>query len=360
MDNGSGSEIIIEQPAQSDYDDMIADAKYNLHLREKYKEGFEKKMKETTVQGMSDIRQVKKIKKIDKEIAEAKSACENIEEGTVREVGRYVGGLRRNVTLNDQNCNFFIDAAIAELNEGECQDMKISKSLEEQTNRCPLYGFVNENNFNPSGEIVPLKNFAETLRKEELEFAKFGRTTGFTDEGFVEDSVPKMFVTLAFDSPPPDSRYGLPLIHVQHLYCKDCIKSYTEEGTSSKELSKQDLNEIPCSKCGKMLNAEDENDVKAEDKNDVIDGVHSDVKVKDGVWFYWAHNCFVIRKNREPFIKSGDSGAIVFDNKGLAWGLVFGTFTDPLKNTDYCLASPLCVALKALEQEFGIKELKLW
>jgi hypothetical protein len=75
---------------------------------------------------------------------------------------------------------------------------------------------------------------------------------------------------------------------------------------------------------------------------------------------YWALNCFVIRKNKEPFVKKGDSGAIVFGNKGLAWGLVFGMFTHPLKNTDYCLASPLCVALKALEQELDIKGLKLW
>ncbi len=199
--------------------------------------------------------------------------------------------------------------------------------------------------------------------------------------------MPTLFVNLAFGQPSSNSKYGSPFTHVQYLYCKDCIKSYTDEGTSSNEISKENFNAICCRKCGKPLNAEDNNDIKAEDKNDVKDDVRdatddvkdesqknevkddvkdeskkSDVKddVKDGVWSYWAHNCFVIRKNKEPFIKSGDSGAILFDNKGLAWGLVFGTFTHPLKNTDYCLASPLCVALKALEQEFDIKGLKLW
>jgi hypothetical protein len=335
---------------------------------------------ERTQQGNSTTLFVDQMVTKDLEIEIAKKECERIEKGQPREVGRYVCGLQKNVLLNDQNCSFFVDAAIAELNEDECEHMEISKSLEEPgENCCPLYGFGNKRNFSPDGQIMDLTNFAETLRKEEREFAKFGRTTGYTDGSFFEDSEQELFLHRMFAAPPLDSRYGSPLIHVQHLYCKDCINYVSaDEGTSSAEISEENFKEYKCSKCGKLLNAEDTRDVKGEDKNDVkdhaTDGVkdkrNDDVKdesahddksaMKDRVWSSWMHNCFAIRKNAELFTKPGDSGAIVFDKKGPACGLVFGSFTEPSKNIKYSLASPLSVALKALEEEFGIKGLKLW
>ena len=53
------------------------------------------------------------------------------------------------------------------------------------------------------------------------------------------------------------------------------------------------------------------------------------------------------------------SGALVFDEGGNAWGLVHGLFNDQTRNMFFCLASPLCLTLKALEQKSEKKELKL-
>ena len=330
VENITSPEIIIQQPAQLDYDAIKEVAKNDVDYCKKEQTKFKNKLA-TRQQGMSKTELVNLKKDNKSKLHNARKIKKKIKKKTPRNVGRRVCGLHKNVPSDDQNCNFFVDAAIAEVYEKELGYIKTSKSMEDPENRCPLYGFVNKGDFKPKGEIVHL----ETFRREEPEFVKFGRTTGFTDKGFVDDSMPILYVNLAFGQPPCNSKYGS---QVQNLYCEDCIKLYTDEGTSSNELSKENVN---CIRCGKLLKAEDNND-------------------NNGVWPYWAHNCFVIRKNKEPFTKPGDSGAILFDNKGRAWGLVFGEFTQPLKNTVYCLASPLCVALKALEQEFDMKGLKLW
>ena len=452
MENSTDTEIIIEQPAQSDYDDMVAKSTADIDFFEKEKERIEKKKMEATQQGKCCTKLDVLMKKNKKAMAKAKARREEIiEEGKTREVGRYVCGLRKNVKLEDQNCWVFVDAAIAELNEDELQYMKTFKSCEDPKNRCPLYGFVNEGAFWPNGGIVDLEKFSEILRTEEREFSKFGRTTGFTNEAFVPESDSQLFVRLKSDLQLPDSDSQLPgcdsqtpgpscfpFFHTRHLYCKECSKSFSDEETTSKERSKKVLEEFSCTKCGKPLSPGDKNDIKDDVKDNVEDDVKDDIKddvkdnvkdnveddvkddakdniknnvkgdvnddvkddikddvkddikddikddvkddvkhnvkagvkadveenvkydVKDGVLSYWAENCFVIRKNEESFNKPGDSGAIVFGSKGLAWGLVFGSFKHPLKNTDYCLASPLCVALKALEQKSRIKGLKLW
>ncbi len=132
----------------------------------------------TRQQGMSETILVNLMEENKFKLANAKAKCRKIKKGKPRKVGRRVCGLQKNVPSDDQNCSFLFDAAIAELDENELQYMKTSKSMEDLKNRCPLYGFVNKGDFSTNGEIVHLEDFAETFRKEEREFAKFGRTTG--------------------------------------------------------------------------------------------------------------------------------------------------------------------------------------
>ena len=72
---------------------------------------------------------------------------------------------------------------------------------------------------------------------------------------------------------------------------------------------------------------------------------------------FWKYNCFVLRQHPKPFSEHGDSGSLIFDNHGRAWGLLHGMFD--CNNILLTLASPLDVSLKALEERYG-KTLKLW
>ena len=114
------------------------------------------------------------------------------------------------------------------------------------------------------------------------------------------------------------------------ILCKDCKLS----GASLKQMRHNQ--NMKCRSCPKNLNAEEH------------------------VESFWARNCFVIRNYRRAFCESGDSGALVFDEDGNAWGLVHGVFDDQTRDMVFCLASPLCLTLKALQQKSGKKELKLW
>jgi uncharacterized protein YbaR (Trm112 family) len=127
--------------------------------------------------------------------------------------------------------------------------MEKLKARKTQENRCPVYEFERKDGFSPTGEIVNL----ETFRKEEAIYAKFGRTSGFTDKGFVEDTVQELFLHFPSPLPPPGSKYrGSPFIHVQQLYCENCKKWYLDERAST-EISKEDLSEISCTNCRKPL-----------------------------------------------------------------------------------------------------------
>ena len=253
-----------------------------------------------------------------------------------RSIGKYECGVKDNHAVGD--IEVYVDAAIARLEENELSFMKAYKTSEGKANRCPLYGFETEKYWNPedssnrppNGEIVNFESFQEHVRKEwerkkeqkkersrtpsKLRFMKIGKSTGFTDEGCFEIPHKQIHLNII----PPNS------------FCERCIQlehlNYDPE--------KNEPNANACQRC------------KKESGN------------PGQVRSFWAKNCYLVEKRTEPFSKEGDSGALVFDEEGRAWGLVFGLFDD-LSQHRPSLISPLCVALDALKQKSG-KELKLW
>jgi hypothetical protein len=403
--NRSMDNKIIEHPAQSDYDEMLKTAETNLDLREKRKSNFEMKCRERST--MNDDRCKNIMEKFKQDIKEAEENHEKIKSQRPREIGRYVGGLKSSVYVSKDNksYNVYVDAAIAKLNDDELELMKLDKLSEGETSYCPLYGFKTTNNFCPSGD---LKTFSNEFHKldSEVRFAKIGRTTGYTDKGFIDPAFKEIFVKITRGQLSSGSHPFFP-------YCKDCKQSFIPEKEEMHE-KKDYKSSTKCAACREEIgkinvtpvkedattkNAhvedvttenDDVEDVTTENddvedittKNDDVEDVttenddvedvtteNDDVEdiVKDNVkyrpvWVVWVRNCFVIRKQQDYFFcREGDSGALVFDQKSNhAWGLVFGTFDVGSINSDFCLASPLCVTLKALEDEIGIKGLKLW
>jgi hypothetical protein len=226
--------------------------------------------------------------------------------------------------LQDNVEGHFVDAAIAVLDEKESKNIKSYKHSKDKEGRCPLYGFENDDCFHANGEIVDMADFVSGITQGQ-EFMKFGKTTNFTDKGSVETGFEMLFLKRSSQTPNVEQPSGL--THVQFAFCEDCIQSFP--GDTEKYHRKK------CSSCSKQL---------------------SD---NDPVRCFWALNCLVIRKPAQLFSDSGDSGALVFGNDGRAWALVFGKFFHPRRDSIMCVASPLSMALKALEMKFG-KKFKLW
>ena len=131
----------------------------------------------------------------------------------------------------------------------------------------------------------------------------------------------------SYESDPPIA----PICHVPYYLCKDCKLL---DGDQEKEIDcNKKMTEYKCVKCKQEI---------------------------DEVSPFWARNCLVIRNHCEnAFCSHSDSGSLIFDEDGKAWGLLRSVFIDLSRNYLFGLASPLCVTLKALEDQFGTK-LKLW
>ena len=316
----AGSNVIL-QPAQSDYEKMCDRAEASLNELPSLTEPEQTASPDT-------------MRKRERNIEQRRNNLEDTKTKRPREIGNYVGGLRENFSMPLGNDNdflsvqIFVDAAIAELNATEEADLKLMS----KTYGRP-YGFEQTENATkpPNGKIVSYKDFVDRLRTKgsELSFNKSGRTTGFTKDGRAcqKDVFVKMYTEM---TAPGDKTIAFGCSPVLYSLCQDC-----KLPGASLEQVRHNQN-MKCASCSKNLNAEEQ------------------------VQSYWARNCFVIRNYRRAFCESGDSGALVFDEDGNAWGLVHGVFDDETREKVFCLASPLCVTLKALEEESGKKELKLW
>ena len=157
-----------------------------------------------------------------------------------------------------------------------------------------------------------------------MSFWKSGRTTGPTDEGkFYSKNV-----CINLEGFKKNNCYGA-FTHIKfQTYCKTCagqVKCDTVETTLLKK-------PLKCEKCKADIEEESK-------KNDL-----------------WAYNCFLVFRKQGPFAKKGDSGAVIFDEEGRAWGIIVGSYDEYYV---YTVATPLDVALEALSKELG-KELKLW
>ena len=274
----------------------------------------------------------RKMRNIEKREREAREKLEEIESKKPRAIGTYVGGLQKNVEI--ERVQFFVDAAIAVLHEEEEDDLTSMSQL-----YCGLYGYEKRKNVSkPNGDFVELKDLDKlSTDYSELRFHKSGRTTGLTKDAFIDQSDKELFVntynfntpTYNFNSPtdPPIT----PICHVPYYLCKDC--KFLDDDQEKEIDCNQKMTEYKCVKCKKEI---------------------------DQVSPFWARNCLVIRNHcGNAFCSHGDSGSLVFDEDGKAWGLLHGVFIDLSRNYLFGLASPLCVTLKALEDQFEIK-LKLW
>jgi hypothetical protein len=188
------------------------------------------------------------------------------------------------------------------------------------------------NDVEPTGEILALETFVKEIREqnpelepeEPLTFLKIGRTTGRTYEGVIDISSGFHVNNLSLPEPCAPA-----LAHTPYWYCKNCKPSDIRE-TELAAIESDGTQE--CTTCKKKLE-------------------------KREVYSFWKHNCFVLRQRGKPFSDDGDSGSLIFDNRGRAWGLVHGKFDN--NNIFLTIASPLSACLKALEDKCG-KKLKLW
>ena len=73
----------------------------------------------------------------------------------------------------------------------------------------------------------------------------------------------------------------------------------------------------------------------------------------------FATNCFLVKsKSRKDFSADGDSGAVIFDEKNRAWGIIVGVFL--VGDSSFSVVCSLDIALEALRKETGKPNLRLW
>ena len=317
------NEDVIVQPAWCDYKFMCDEAEANLEREKRTETPAIEREKEKKVFENLDLE-----KETEESIKEATEELEKTKNRKPRQIGTFVDGLRDNVRVDDKfgGDKIYVDAAIAELDEKEeARMMRAKKKYPD------LFGFEEQGT---SDKIVDFKGFINGVRTgdtEKLRFKKYGRTTGFTDGGFIDGVVRDLFVAIFDDqnTAPGDNPIASVLSHVPYPFCKNCKFSDTNERVLNYDKKK-------CTSCNKTLEESDQ------------------------FGQFWARNCFVIRKRRKAFCDQGDSGALVFDEDGKAWGLLHGVFDDDTRNFFFGLASPLSFTLKALEQKSGKRGLKLW
>ena len=229
-------------------------------------------------------------------------------------IATYSCGLNKNYCTDGET--FYVDAAIAKISDDE-RDHILSK----RNKKGSVYGFHDEKKMN--GEIVPLAEIEKESEQKGLSFWKSGRTTGHTEGG--KFSLNHFFMNL--EGFRRNRCYGK-FTNVQfETYCQTCARQVECDLVETTLLKK-----LKCKKCKK--------DIEEESKK------------KER----WAYNCFLVFRKQGPFAEDGDSGAVIFDEEGRAWGIVVGSFD---RYFNFTVAVPLVVALEALSKELG-KELKLW
>jgi hypothetical protein len=328
---------VIEQPAKIDYDDKLKTVQDKLKkCKEKEKDlnpGYPAPLSEADIEILKNDDFFGRVwERNQREIKKAEDDLEETQMDEPRLIGTYVDGMKDNfkTTLDGNSYRIYVDVAIAKLDEKE---LNIVKTDGDKT-KCPLYGFKDIKDIIPSGETIDLENGVKEIREQDshepekqLTFMKIGRETGLTDEGRIDSSVEKLFVKRV--EAPEGNTWCSPLSHVECRYKKECIPSDIRNKVIPHEPEPDGVQ--ACTECGAKLNSCE-------------------------FFSFWQHNCFVIRKRLKPFCEKGDSGSVIFDDRGRAWCLVHGVFHH---DTALCLASPLSVALEALGQKCR-KNLKLW
>ena len=324
---------IIEQPAKKDYVKMRNEAqKDHDNIKAEYSDVANLSQAEkNNFKRISEYCK-RRLEQFEMKNSHAQHKLQEIEKGKPRRIGEYVGGLKGNVKMNCNNetHSFYVDAAIAKLDKRELEYITLEKA-DNKTNHCPLYGFNKVNNVVPTGKVVKLDTFVKEIYpdpnngREKVTFLKIGKTTGATDDGQIDTTFGTLFVSYP-SFPKEEKLLTSAMAHSRLKYCIKCKPSDVGEAGLVKGA------EHKCSSCQNKIE-------------------------KSEVYLSWMHNCFAIRCEK-PFSDKGDSGSLIFDNHGRAWGLLYaGWFV--CNDHAITLASPLTVALNALGKECG-KKLKLW
>jgi hypothetical protein len=66
----------------------------------------------------------------------------------------------------------------------------------------------------------------------------------------------------------------------------------------------------------------------------------------------------LVKRKREDFSADGDSGAVIFDEKKRAWGIIVGVFL--VGDSSFSVVCSLDIALQALREKTGKPSLRLW
>ena len=321
--NSDSSNQVIVQPAELDYQKEVAKISSQV---EDCADRLEKQEKKLNIvaddeQHRHEIRAERSRERLER----LKDHLSIVQKSKPRAIGKYCCGLKQNETVefhSKSSAKFYVDAAIAELDDKEAQELIDNMDEQPENSRCPLFGFKKHigTQFTPTGEIVDVTNFSDQDLKD-LRFIKTGRTTGYTDGGQLEAS--NFFANLFGHQ--RETCAG-DLSHVPFkFFCSSCTQVTNANMVDISCLKEKQ----PCSLCGD----------KIENKANIL----------------WAYNCLAIRKCQESFCEEGDSGALVFDDQGRAWGIIFGVFTVEFMNANFGLVSPLSVTLQALETRLGQK-----
>ena len=312
------NETLVEHPAALDFISKIDELQKFISETEKSVEELEKNMtnKESDEYDEWTNRKIQALIKPQKsDVTTAKdSKTAIIDFGLPRCIATYSCGLHRNYSTSAGT--FYVDAAIAKISDDE-RDHILSK----RNKKGSVYGFHNEKKIN--GEIVPLAELEKESDKD-LSFWKSGRTTSHTEGGKLSLHS-HFFINLkGFKQ---KICYG-EFTNVQFkTYCQTCASQIECDLVETTLLKK-----LKCEKC--------KEDIEEESPGKEL----------------WAYNCFLVFRKQGPFAEKGDSGAVIFDEEGRAWGIIVGVFDNYYS---YTVAIPLDVALQALGEQLG-KKLKLW
>ena len=323
--------IEIVQPAETDHTKALEDASLRIfRLRETLKK--QKKRLEGLKSTDNDYcRHKRRAKETQEQLEDWERKMSKVEYSHPRSIGKYCCGLKRNeaIEISGENWGVYVDAAIAELNDNEAEEIEMEKDDEPDNDCNPLFGFKNDkrNGFAPTGRIVDVQKMNDS-HDNGVKFMKYGRTTGLTVDGEFETA--NFFLNRK--GYQKDVCAG-DLCHIPYLlYCSSCEPVTNENQVDLSHFARSKLSK--CARCNEEI------------KSDITSA-------------FWARNCLAIRKRKEPFCKTGDSGALVFDDEGHVWGMILGVFEATGTNFDYGLATPLSVILQALRDISG-KNLSLW
>ena len=328
-------EILIEQPAAEDFISEMYKLEKNIREKKSEIKDLEKRLVSSQPWKFKAIESNIETQK--RYLAAFEHELDNLTEFQFpRWIATYSCGLQKNYEKPDEKKSFFVDAAIAKINANE-RDGILSRIQESG----PVYDYDirfsndKQKKIYEKGKIIPVSKIVQGPEK----FWKAGRTTCITEGGkFHREHFFVRVKSRQKNSPQSGSSQDcLPEVNQKDVfgelthakfqtYCKTCRPK------TSDLLDTSLLKEVKCYKCGETL---PENSKSRE---------------------FWAYNCFLVYlSNYLPFSEGGDSGAVIFDEDGRAWGIIVGKF---LRNRIYTVAISLDIALEALKIESG-KELKL-